>query len=303
MSAHNHKIEPSKHTKIAHISRMRSLLKKCGVNDAMELTKSVKKHIEKLDACKIAQRTKKNLVNALMVCWPCDKKVAAKKQWRKYLCEVSCAIKRLEACNNMPVRAVVNSFDWGDITKKRLELQKNLASFTIKQHMMWLVLAVYEFIPPKRSDLGQVRLVRTSRINKNENNINLDAGWLNLAHYKTQKRYGRYCEKLRPELIELIKLSLSICPRRFLFVSSAMNPLNACEYGRLVRCAFLQFMNKDVNVCILRHMFITQFLGNAPGFIRRVAARRMLHSTRLQEQYRYVAGGHNELKKRFMIKE
>jgi integrase len=236
-----------------------------------------------------------------MAKWPCERQKAAKKIWRKYLCKISCEIKRLEACNKMPVRAVVNGFKWHEITLKRKQLMLEQGTCSLKDHMLYLVLVVYEFLPPKRSDLGNIRIVRTSRINKEENHLNLSSGWLNLANYKTAKRYGRYCEKLSPELLKHIELSLQMYPRRYLFVSNALNPLNNCEYGRLVRQAFIRHLQRDVNVCILRHLFITEFITEAPAYIKRVAARRMLHSLKLQDQYRYLPQGDEALRKRFNL--
>jgi hypothetical protein len=126
-----------------------------------------------------------------------------------------------------------------------------------------VLLAVYAHLPPKRADLGKVRIVqRQEDIASDENGVVIpeqgDKGMLILNEYKTAKTYGRFEEVLSEELTLIIKASLAAHPRSFLFVGPRDKPLSDSNYSTRVGNVMDRHMDKRLTVNDLRHMYVTQ---------------------------------------------
>jgi hypothetical protein len=149
-------------------------------------------------------------------------------------------------------------------------------------------------LKPKRADLGSVKIYYDKNPNKTDENYivlrSRGSSFLVMNVYKTNKFYHTVEEDLPRELTDDLQTSLRRHPRDYLFVSSEEKPMGNNTYSKWVQKIFLDLFGKSSGVGIIRHAFISEKLNISDMTLaeREDVARKMQHSTSLQDQYRFV---------------
>lgn len=155
-----------------------------------------------------------------------------------------------------------------------------------------LVLAMYTHIPPLRADFGNVRLYRSVPAKPSLNYIHIHRGGckLVLTEYKTSGTHGKFEKVLPPPLCADIHGSLTEKPRDYLFVKRSGDPYeNANAYTRFINKTLQRLFKKPLTISLIRHSFISTLDFNTLTIAEKEAiANDMLHTTRLQDQYRLI---------------
>lgn len=159
-----------------------------------------------------------------------------------------------------------------------------------------LVLALYSLHPPVRQDYGCIRLYKTKKKYDN-NHIVLPSGTLVLTEYKTSHSYGRVESKLPLEVLDILKTSLEIEPRQWLFVKSSERPYthslkDTNAFSVLVNRSLSELTGKTVDVTSIRRAYTTWLAEQKLTFAeRRRIAEIMGHSVIQSMKYQVVQGG------------
>lgn len=186
-------------------------------------------------------------------------------QWLNHYREAANAIKLHEAQNLPTQRQAQADVPWPDIIKRRDELA---AADPKTQHgEAHLLLSMYTYIPPRRQlDYANMR-VYTDRAASIE--PKRDHNWIQLEKnkatmyihdYKTAKYYSGYSQdNLPPPLIDIIRESLKVKPRDYLFAQADGTPFKNANSFQKYSNRILKsiFNNQHVTVNTLRHSFST----------------------------------------------
>jgi hypothetical protein len=177
---------------------------------------------------------------------------------------------------------------WADVIKRRDEIgEKEMGS---RRH---LLLSMYTYIPPLRQDFNLIKILQRKPRRAEGNYIVLNASTsiLVLNNYKTAVKYGKLETKLPTELVKVIKRSLELQPRDFLFVDLEGKPYNGDNSFTVFSNRALKdiFNNQSVSVSMLRHSFISSLdFNNLTDGEKKVIAKEMGHSVEQQSQYRHL---------------
>jgi hypothetical protein len=139
----------------------------------------------------------------------------------------------------------------------------------LKTNLHYVLFGMFLSIKPKRADLGDVFIVKKSKVPeayKDKNYILLegnDTGYLVLNDYKTSKFYGELKEKLKLEQVKVIRQSIELFPRDHLFVSTIGKNkgtpyTKANSYSQFVIRACNEHFNRKMGVSLWRHMYIAE---------------------------------------------
>lgn len=206
--------------------------------------------------------------------------------------------------NKMNDKQKNNYVSTEDVHLKLLELGKTDPHHTLHSSLQYLLLCLLNDIKPKRSDLGNVKIYRGKDPNKNnENYIVLkcnedktaqnmtDTSYLVLNVYsKTKSVYGRIEEDLSFDTARAIVMSLRRHPRDYLFVDKFKKPYTKNDsYGKFVVNTFNALFGKKTGTSLWRHIYIKEKVdASAAEEELDEIARLMLHSSRLQQRYRFA---------------
>ena len=159
-----------------------------------------------------------------------------------------------------------------------------------------LILALYALHPPVRQDYGCIRLYKTNKKRSN-NHIVLPTGTLVLTEYKTAHAYGRVESKLPLEALDILKTSLEIDPRQWLFVKASERPYthstkDTNSFSTLVNRSLGELAGRPVDVTSIRRAYTTWLAEQRLTFAeRRKIAEIMGHSVIQSMKYQVVQGG------------
>lgn len=171
---------------------------------------------------------------------------------------------------------------------------------SLKKSQAFLLLSYACAFPPKRADLGSVRIFRAfqgsepSEEERNEqpNHIVLVEGEarMTIGQHKTTKHYAAIEEVLPDDFLRVLKDSLDRHPRLFLFVDSKGNAFTPqCFSKWFIRNTKELFGDKAPGVSLLRHAFCTDLdLNSMTGLQLDNVAAKMGHSAARQMEYRFV---------------
>lgn len=148
---------------------------------------------------------------------------------------------------------VITDKDWG-VANIRAEGQPKL------------LLKMYELIPPRRADYGEVKLLHTKEAEGEDGNyLDVDTMKLYITPVKTGEKYGRQVTQLPLELVKIIKEDLKERPRRYLFTTGRGGKFQGnIAFSRYVRSTLKKLMNKTVGVNALRHYVISKYWKDTP---------------------------------------
>jgi hypothetical protein len=197
------------------------------------------------------------------------------------------------------------SFD--DIEAKYHELKaQGAASASLATSQEFLLLSFVLSMPPKRADLGAVRIYTDAdpRL-KDENYLVLlraderrlaPSAYLVMNRYKTSAKYGRVETDVPSRATTDLVDSLRHWPREHLFVSVRKSRAGNAKpfasnnsFGQWVQGVFKKLFGRETGVTMLRHIFVTERLdANATNEEEMdEIARHMLHSRALQRKYNW----------------
>jgi hypothetical protein len=172
--------------------------------------------------------------------------------------------------NAMPAAKMENIVPYDMILERVNEMEKDDKTFTnYKIHLRYVLFAMFLNIKPKRSDLGEVRIILNTNLIPtaftNTNclmlNANNRSSYLVMNKYKTVKDYGPINEKLDPKLVAILKRSIELFPRDYLFISLngkiKFQPYTKNNsYSQYVRRAFDHDFGKTMGVSLWRHVYV-----------------------------------------------
>lgn len=171
-----------------------------------------------------------------------------------------------------------------------------------RRHFQWLLMTVLSSIKPKRSDLGNVRLIdkaidqetRAELDARNMNYVDIQSGQLVLNEFtKTNDTYERIVEQIPKGLIAALRKSLKAFPRKYLFVSTrTLKPyVIPNSYAQFVRRTFAElFDGRSAGVTLVRHAYVNEKIDFNKMSLedRERVANSMGHSVTMQGLYKWV---------------
>ena len=179
-----------------------------------------------------------------------------------------------------------NYIEWKDI----LKLQEKLADEPNKTKRLWLeylVVSLYTLNAPVRVDYGEMKVFTTDEERSGNELIMDEKPHFVFRNYKTAKTYGTIRVEVNPELLDVILEwfgYLEDVPEYLLGKKYADSTL-----GNIIRNTFINRLGRAVGASLLRHSYISYIYPTLNTLKeKKEIARRMLHSTDLQEKYRVI---------------
>jgi hypothetical protein len=182
---------------------------------------------------------------------------------------------------------------WTTIIETRDTLAKT--QFASKAH---LLVSMYTWLKPLRQDFGKVEI-----LDKMPNDIDAKNGnfiflakndklpsFLVLNEYKTSKAFHQFKKELCRELIVIIRASLLLSPRKYLFVDSQGVPYEKeNSYIKATNRLLKELFGKPLTVSLIRHSWSTyeNTLNVNHGEVED-AAKDMLHSGDMHRRYVFL---------------
>jgi len=149
-----------------------------------------------------------------------------------------------------------------------------------------LLVSLYVDIPPVRLDYANIKIVpKQSDIPKEDDKQNyyaLKENTITLRDYKTKASYGEQTYKLTGEQKKLIKQSLKVNQRDYLFTNKYGEPHSNNTFGKYLQQVFKEVYDKDISLLDLRHIYSSHYsIENYPRKKVNEVAKRMLHSSNI----------------------
>jgi hypothetical protein len=163
----------------------------------------------------------------------------------------------------------------------------------------YILLLLMVDVAPKRSDFGALRVLSSAPPKSHPGNYLIlpkgrgRAATLVMKEYKTAKSHGVYIEDLPPHVSDAIRDSLTLWPRKYVFVGRNGDKLTDKAYGEVVKSTFRRRTGKNAGVNAIRHSFISQKCNPATtttGELKQYA-KAMNHSPTTQMRYHMVGAG------------
>ena len=155
-----------------------------------------------------------------------------------------------------------------------------------------LLLSMYTYIPPVRSDFDKIYIYTTKpQTITHPNYITLyDPPQLILTEYKTAKTMGPLTSPLPAELVDEINASLTKHPREWLFLDRFNQPYKKpASFTKWVNRNLLVAFNKPLTISLIRHAYISQLDFNKLTIKEKeTIGKRMGHNLMMQDRYRVI---------------
>lgn len=152
-----------------------------------------------------------------------------------------------------------------------------------------LLLAIYTMIPPVRSDYDKVKIYYTQGDYRDNHIVLNNNPYIILENYKTAKRYHILKIHIPNELETVIKESLKLKPREYLFVRKNGTTYTSNTFNKWANRTLKKlFDNKNISLTTLRHIYISRRdlkLEERSGLQRKEIAKIMGHSVEQQQKY------------------
>ena len=154
-----------------------------------------------------------------------------------------------------------------------------------------LLLSLYTYLPPLRSDFNKVYLYENpQKTYEHENYILLfDPPTLVLNEFKTTKKKEGYERVLPEELVEEIKASLAKNPREWLFMDRDKKPYKSGSFTKWANRTLKSLFTKPLTISLIRHSYINQLDFNRLTVQEKEdIAKDMAHTVTTQDRYRLI---------------
>jgi len=178
-----------------------------------------------------------------------------------------------------------------------------------KKSMQHLLLRMMVDMPPKRSDLGSVKVCGAAtpvpEHGRNAKRPNVDGNFvvvhrtgpitLVLQDYKTSKFYGTFVERLPDGISKDVRESLKKYPRQHVFEDKDGKPYDGHAFGEYVKRTFKEYTNKPSGINAIRHAYIIATTKGKTKAERRKIATSMNHSLNQQYDYDLIGGARRKI--------
>lgn len=159
-----------------------------------------------------------------------------------------------------------------------------------------LLLSLYTYLPPLRSDFNRVYIYTTPAEKYEEDNYILlfenDNSYLVLNEYKTKKNNDKYEKKLPEDLIAEIRASLEKQPRNWLFIDRSGEAYNSGSFTKWANRTLKILFKKALTISLIRHSFINNLDFNKLTVdAKEKIAKDMAHHITTQDRYRLIFNG------------
>jgi hypothetical protein len=157
-----------------------------------------------------------------------------------------------------------------------------------------LLLSLYTYIPPLRSDYNKVFIYHTPQEKYQEENYILlsENPVLVLNEFKTKKNKQKYEKALPKELVDEIHASLKANPRQWIFIDRSGQPYNSGSFTKWVNRTFKSLFDKPLTISLVRHSFINNLDFNTLTVQQKTEyAENMAHTIGTQDRYRLIFDG------------
>jgi hypothetical protein len=213
--------------------------------------------------------------------------------WFKKLQEIGDDVK-VNSNNVASKELMAKWIQYDDILELvRSQTARGDAHATLKASQELVLLSMFAYLPPKRGDLGKLRIVRgVGELTDTENGLVVPPAGecrLILNKYKTAKMFGQFQEALPSALADIVRMSLSTFPRTFLLVGPCDKPMSDGNYSTRVGDVMDKYLDRRLSINNLRHIYITQKVLRGDALVtheERVAmAYSMMHTLKSQIDY------------------
>ena len=154
-----------------------------------------------------------------------------------------------------------------------------------------LLLALYTYLPPLRSDFNKVYIYsKAQKTYEHDNYILLfdTPPVLVLNEFKTKKT-DTYVKILPDDLIKEINESLKQYPREWLFIDRSKNPYNSGSFTKWINRTLKSLFGKALTISLIRHSFINNLDFNKLTVKEKEEiAKDMAHTVDTQDRYRLI---------------
>lgn len=171
---------------------------------------------------------------------------------------------------------------YDEIIKKRDEF----ATGSIER----LLLGMYTHLRPMRCEYARVALYEQDPPEKAEPNyILLKSSKIIINHFKTRNHHDGYDMKLPKPLMDDLKESLNVRPRKWLFINNNDEPFSPALFSSWTMRVFKRIFNKPLTVALIRHSYINTIDFNTLSVAeKKDIALSMGHTVGTQDRYRLI---------------
>lgn len=301
----------SDHSKKTYKSNLKSLFRNSGNPDFDAMLKDVKgtsKTIADNDNIhtRFAQLSAINMLFGRMPRFQTSEYASVSKKWADIQKEVADLYEKGREENKLTKTQTKKYMEIDELRKifqenyEKFKTERNSRTLTDSQWKLFvkrlLILSLYSLHPPVRQDYGCIRLYKTKKKYCN-NHILLPTHTLVLTEYKTSHTYGAVESKLPVEVADILKTSLEIEPRQWLFVKGTDKPYthstkDTNAFSVLVNRSLAELVGKPIDVTSIRRAYTTWLADQKLTFAeRRKIAEIMGHSVIQSMKYQVVQGG------------
>jgi hypothetical protein len=165
--------------------------------------------------------------------------------------------------NEFTEKQVKNLVTWQELQDHFCKMQHNpLIKQCQKYNQEYLLFAFFLNMHPKRADYGRLAIYKAKPTAAATGNYILLApkqSTLVLNEYKTAKYYGTIKEPMPDTLVSILKESLELFPRDYVFVTSESGSKpyeNNNSYSQYVKRVFKKHFNRAMGVSLWRSVYI-----------------------------------------------
>lgn len=281
------KADLSSVTKRTYLERLRYMIQEIKT-DLYDILTHPKIYLEWIHQHSSSLQTQKSYISAILAVFkhtPDMKKNEQKYyyEWYQGFKQVHEEIDKRYKTNEPSDKQKDAYVSFEEIIKKRNELKKGS-----KER---LLLALYTYLPPLRSDFNEVYIyIKAPEKIEHDNYIMLyNTPLLVLNEYKTVRKKDIFQKELPEELVLEIKDSLKEEPRDWLFMDRNEQPYRVNSYNRWVNRTLKKLFNKPLTISLIRHSYINSLDFNKLSVIEKEnIAKDMAHTVNTQDRYRLI---------------
>ena len=264
--------------------------------DLKKLAQNPDKVFQFLQTQDVSNASKKSMIAAMMSAIKHSSALfnlrdddAVLESWREKMAKVQEQLDQKNLSGQLTPAEQDKWIEWKNVLRCERHIRKT--EYASIKH---LLIAMYVYIEPLRSDFGNVKLFFDAVDTNYKNNyIFIDTtepekSFLELVTYKTSGKYGNKRIILPGQLVHIISTSVQSYPREYLFVNKYDEPFEKRNsFTVFSNRIFEEIFGKKVTVNILRHSRISsiRFDDSRPIELQNIASK-MGHSLGMQQRYR-----------------
>jgi hypothetical protein len=202
------------------------------------------------------------------------------KKYTKQAKDYKIEHKTQVSTNQLSGSRLIHQVEFKTIQQKRDQLKYKVKYI---EHMRYLILCLYTYQPPIRSEWADMRIFYNSSRSKKINYLNIkkDKILLHINKDKVATSHDPSILELSPVLTSIIKTSLQLYPRSYVLTNK--NTKAPMKYQSL-RQNLHAIFDKMVGIDIIRSAYVTNFYKSNPNYNEKIQlAKDMRSSVELQQ--------------------